>query len=123
MRFWEEVLEASPILIDAAAHDRQLAWTSHLPQAVAYALAKALADRGFGGVSYGTGARDTTRLAGSSPEMWLDIMLQNRDPLMEALSSVESGVATLRHLIETGDRQGLAQYLEIAREFRRGIDR
>ena len=123
MRFWEEVLESDPILIDAAAHDRQLAWTSHLPQAVAYALAKALADRGWGGVSYGTGARDTTRLAGSSPEMWLDIMLQNRDPLMEALSSVESGVATLRHLIETGDRQGLARYLEIAREFRRGIDR
>ncbi|MGH7578946.1 MAG: prephenate dehydrogenase, partial [Gemmatimonadales bacterium] len=53
MRFWEEVLEAHPILIDAAAHDRQLAWTSHLPQAVAYALAKVLADRGLGGVSYG----------------------------------------------------------------------
>ena len=64
MRFWEEVLEAQPILIDAAVHDRQLAWTSHLPQAVAFALAKALADRRLGGVSYGTGARDTTRLAG-----------------------------------------------------------
>ena len=39
------MLEAHPILIGAAAHDRQLAWTSHLPQAVAYALAKVLADR------------------------------------------------------------------------------
>jgi prephenate dehydrogenase len=123
MRFWEEVLEAHPILIDAAAHDRQLAWTSHLPQAVAYALAKALADRRLGGVSYGTGARDTTRLAASGPEMWLDILLQNRDPLVEALSSVESGVAELRHLIEAGDRQGLERYLETAREFRRGLDR
>lgn len=123
MRFWEEVLEAHPILIDAAAHDRQLAWTSHLPQAVAYALAKALADRRLGGVSYGTGARDTTRLAASGPEMWLDILLQNRDPLVEALSSVESGVAELRHLIEAGDRQGLERYLETAREFRRGLER
>jgi prephenate dehydrogenase len=123
MRFWEEVLEAHPILIDAAAHDRQLAWTSHLPQAVAYALAKVLADRRLGGVSYGTGARDTTRLAASSPEMWLDILLQNRDPLVEALSSVESGVAELRRLIEAGDRQGLERYLETAREFRRGLDR
>jgi len=123
MRFWEEILEAHPILIDAAGHDRQLAWTSHLPQAVAYALAKALADRGLGGVSYGSGARDTARLAGSSPEMWLDILLQNGDPLVEALSSLESGVAELRRLIEAGDRQGLERYLEAAREFRRGLDR
>jgi prephenate dehydrogenase len=123
MRFWEETLEAHPILIDAVAHDRQLAWTSHLPQTVSYALAKALADRRLGGVSYGSGARDTTRLAASSPDMWLDILLQNRDPLVEALSSVESGVAELRHLIEAGDRQGLERYLETARSFRRGLDR
>ena len=123
MRFWEDVLEAQPILIDSDAHDRQLAWTSHLPQAVAYALAKALADRRLGGVSYGTGARDSTRLAGSSPDMWLDILLQNRDPLVEALSSVESGLAELRDLIDTGDRQGLEGYLETARQFRRGLDR
>jgi prephenate dehydrogenase len=123
MRFWEEVLEAQPILIAAEAHDRQLAWTSHLPQAVAYALAKALADRQLGGVSYGAGARDTTRLAASSPDLWLDILLQNRDPLVEALSGVESRLGELRRLIETGDRQGLEHYLETAREFRRGLDR
>jgi prephenate dehydrogenase len=123
MRFWEDILEAHPILIDAAAHDRQLAWTSHLPQAVAYALAKALSDRRLGGVTFGTGARDTTRLAASNPEMWLDILTQNRDPIVEALSSVERGVAELRQLIEAGDRQGLERYLETAREFRRGLDR
>jgi prephenate dehydrogenase len=123
MRFWEEVFEAQPILISAEAHDRQLAWTSHLPQAVAYALAKSLADRRLGGVSYGTGARDTTRLAASSPDMWLDILLQNRDSLIEALSSVEGRVGDLRRLIEAGDRTGLEHYLETAREFRRGLDR
>jgi prephenate dehydrogenase len=123
MRFWEEVFEAHPILIAAEAHDRQLAWTSHLPQAVAYALAKSLADRQLGGVSYGSGARDTTRLAASGADMWLDILLQNRDPLVEALSSVETRVGDLRRLIEAGDRQGLEQYLETAREFRRGLDR
>jgi prephenate dehydrogenase len=123
MRFWEEVLEAHPVLIAAEAHDRQLAWTSHLPQAVAYALAKSLADRQLGGVSFGTGARDTTRLAASSPEMWLDILLQNEDPLVEALASVETRLGELRRLIEAGDRQGLERYLETAREFRRGLDR
>ncbi len=123
MRFWEEVLEAQPVLIGALAHDRQLAWTSHLPQAVASALAKSLADRRLGGVSYGTGARDTMRLAASSPDMWLDILLQNAEPLAEALSRVEGGLAELRELVRSGDRQGLERYLEVAREFRRGLDR
>ena len=123
MRFWEDVLEAHPVLIPAEAHDRQLAWTSHLPQAVAYALAKALADRQLGGVSFGTGARDTTRLAASSPDMWLDILLQNGPPLVEALANVEERVRELRRLIMEGDRQGLERYLETAREFRRGLDR
>jgi prephenate dehydrogenase len=123
MRFWQEVLEAEPILIDAAAHDRQLAWTSHLPQAVAYALAKTLADRRLGGVSYGSGARDTTRLAASSTELWLDILLQNREHLADALDSVERAVTDLRELLRAGDRDGLERYLEDARDFRRGLDR
>jgi prephenate dehydrogenase len=123
MRFWEEVLQAQPILIGADAHDRQLAWTSHLPQAVAYALAKSLADRGLGGVSYGTGARDTTRLAASSPDMWIDILVQNGGPLADALSGVEDRLAELRELILRGDRAALEVYLETAREFRRGLDR
>ena len=123
MRFWEEVLEAHPVLIRAEAHDRQLAWTSHLPQAVAYALAKALADRQLGGVSYGSGARDTTRLAASSPDMWLDLLLQNQGPVVEALSSVGNRLGELQRLIAAGDRQGLAEYLETARDFRRGLDR
>ena len=123
MSFWEQVLEAAPILIDAAAHDRQLAWTSHLPQAVASVLAKALADRGLGGVSFGSGARDTTRLAASSPEMWADILLYNRPALDTALEAAAEGLAELRRLLAAGDAQGLRAYLETARSFRQGIER
>jgi prephenate dehydrogenase len=121
--FWERVLGASPVLIDPAAHDRQLAWTSHLPQAVAYALAKALADRALGGVSYGSGARDTTRLAGSSPDMWTDILLYNRAALNEALRSTEDELRALRALLDAGDEDGLRAYLEAARRFREGLER
>ncbi len=121
--FWDQVLHASPVLIDPAAHDRQLAWTSHLPQAVAYALAKTLADRALGGVSYGTGARDTIRLAGSSPDLWADILLYNRRALSEALGSTEHELRELRELLETGDEAGLRAYLEAARNFREGLER
>ena len=123
MSFWEQVLEAQPVLIDAAAHDRQLAWTSHLPQAVASALAKALGDRGLAGVSFGTGARDTMRLAASSPDMWIDILLYNRTAVVEALEATEHSVADLRSLIAAGDAEGLRAYLAAAQRFREGLDR
>jgi prephenate dehydrogenase len=123
MSFWRRVLEASPVLIDAAAHDRQLAWTSHLPQAVASALAKTLADRGLAGVSFGSGARDTTRLAASQPEMWIDILLHNREAVADALASTEAGMAELRRLVAAGDAEGLREYLLAAQRFREGLDR
>jgi prephenate dehydrogenase len=123
MSFWEQVIEAQPVLIDAAAHDRQLAWTSHLPQAVASALAKALADRGLAGVSFGTGARDTTRLAASSPDMWIDILLYNRAAVVEVLEATEHSLADLRSLVAAGDADRLRTYLAAAQRFREGLDR
>jgi cyclohexadieny/prephenate dehydrogenase / 3-phosphoshikimate 1-carboxyvinyltransferase len=121
--FWEGTLEASPVRIDAEAHDRQLAWTSHLPQAVAYALAKSLADRGLGAVSYGSGAKDTTRLAASSPEMWVDILLYNQAAVSEALERTEGEIAELRRLLAGRNVAELRRFLEAARAFRAGIER
>jgi len=123
MSFWERVLEAQPVLIDSVAHDRQLAWTSHLPQAVASALAKVLADRGLAGLSFGTGARDTTRLAASNPEMWIDILLYNRAAVTEAIEAAEAGLAELRTLLAAGDADGLRRYLATAQRFREGLER
>ena len=120
--FWEQTLEASPVLIEAEAHDRQLAWTSHLPQAVAYTLAKALADQGLGGVSFGPGARDTMRLAASNPEMWADILLLNRKAMAPALEQLRATAGELQQLITEGDRAGLVGYFETARALRRGLD-
>jgi prephenate dehydrogenase len=121
--FWKRTLEANPVLIDPESHDRQLAWTSHLPQSVASVLAKVLADQGLAGVSFGSGARDTTRLAGSSPELWADVLLHNREPVGQALERTEQGLAELRRLLEREDGLALRRYLEVAQAFRQGIDR
>jgi prephenate dehydrogenase len=121
--FWEHTLEASPVRIGPEAHDRQLAWTSHLPQAIAYALAKSLADQGLGGVSFGSGAKDATRLAASNPQMWIDILLYNRPAVSEALERTEGRIAELRRLLANDDVPGLRRYLEAARAFRLGIER
>src|SRR3989449_11602123 len=79
--FWSETLGAHPVVIDAAQHDRQLAVTSHLPQAVASLLASFLARAAPPGASFGPGARDTTRVAASDPALWAEIFLMNRDDL------------------------------------------
>jgi prephenate dehydrogenase len=122
-RFWEEVLEASPVSIEAEAHDRQLAWTSHLPQAIAYALAKVLSDQGLAGASFGSGARDTTRLAASSPELWVEVLRYNAAAVGAALERTEEQIAELRRLVSSGDVDALRGYLEAARAFRQGIER
>jgi prephenate dehydrogenase len=121
--FWEHTLEALPIRISAENHDRQLAWTSHLPQAVAYALARSLAEHGLASVSYGSGAKDTTRLAASSPDIWVDILLYNEPAVSEALAQTEARMGELRRLLANGDASGLRAYLSAAQAFRKGIDR
>jgi prephenate dehydrogenase len=121
--FWQHTMEASPIRISAESHDRQLAWTSHLPQAVAYALARSMAEHGLSGVSYGSGAKDTTRLAASNPEMWIDILLYNEPAVSEALEQTEGHLAELRRLLAARDAAGLHQFLSTAQSFRQGIDR
>jgi prephenate dehydrogenase len=121
--FWERTLEASPVRIDAENHDRQLAWTSHLPQAVAAALSRCLAHQNQPGVSYGSGARDTTRLAASNPDMWTDILLHNAAAVAAALERTESQLSELRQLLARGDAAGVRSYLSEAQAFRGGMDR
>jgi prephenate dehydrogenase len=70
-------------LISAEDHDRRIAWLSHLPQLLATGLALTLKDAGVNRSDLGTGGRDMTRLAGSDPEMWLDIVASNVDMLDE----------------------------------------
>lgn len=121
--FWREVLEAHPVLIGAAEHDRQLAWTSHLPQGIASALAHVLGAAGLAGLSYGPGARDTTRLAASDPDLWTEILLMNAGPVAAALDAAAADVATLRRLVAAGDPVALREFLAAAADFRRSLDR
>jgi prephenate dehydrogenase len=100
---WES-LGALPETIDADEHDRRLAWTSHLPQAAATALALALQQHGVVRAELGPGGRDTTRLAASSAEMWSDVVLANADALLPALAGLGAAVTALEAAIRAGDR-------------------
>lgn len=120
--FWETVFGASVVFIDPEEHDHRLAWTSHLPQAVASALAVAMARGGPRGATWGAGALDTTRLAQSSVEMWSAVLRQNRAPVLEALGRTEEAMAELREALERDDPKALKRWLREGARFRRGLD-
>ncbi|HVH68713.1 MAG TPA: prephenate dehydrogenase/arogenate dehydrogenase family protein [Gemmatimonadales bacterium] len=120
--FWEGTMGAHPVLIDAAAHDRQLATTSHVPQVVGSLLASFLARAAPPGAALGPGARDTTRLAGSEPALWTEILLLNRDELLPALRSLEGSLGEVERALETGDAAALSAWLARAADWRRRVD-
>jgi prephenate dehydrogenase len=120
MSFWQR-LGTSPMVVDAAWHDQLVAWTSHLPQAVSTVLAVTLASDAPIDGTFGSGALDTTRLAASSVEMWRDLMMLNRQQLLEALESYDRHSALLRTALEEGDAEAIAAWLEKGAAFRRNL--
>lgn len=104
------IVGGRPQVMGAAEHDRRLAWASHLPQAASSALARALAESGIDRSMLGPGGRDATRLAGSSPEMWADILIDNADEVGPALDALASELKTLRNAVGRGERDALVHF-------------
>lgn len=91
---------AKPIWCDAETHDWAVSVVSHLPQIVATALARVVADEtdetGLPLTLAGRGLQDTLRLAGSPYGMWRDIILTNRDNIEHALDRLAQAIDHLR---------------------------
>jgi prephenate dehydrogenase len=114
---------AEVILMPAALHDETMAAVSHLPHVAAYALARVLGDLSAE-VTAGalalptTSLRDTTRIAASSPAMWGDIFLENREALLPLVARLEDAVGLLRTAISAGDAATVEAFLEAGRTTR-----
>lgn len=120
--FWETVLGANPVTLDAGRHDAQLAATSHVPQVVASLLAHFLAQHAPPGAALGPGALDTTRLAASDPALWTEILLMNRDAVLPALRALEEPLGAVERALEAGDGPALTAWLTRAADWRRRVD-
>ncbi len=119
--FWEDVLGAETVVLEAARHDAQLAATSHVPQIVASLLGEFLARHAPAGSTFGAGAADTTRLAASEPVLWTEILLLNRDEILPALRALEESLGTVERALEVGDATALTAWLTRAANWRRRI--
>lgn len=100
--------------IDPAAHDRRMAFASHLPQVTASALAAAMDAAGVAPGDLGPGGRDTTRLAGSDPDLWSDIVLDNCDELRPAVAALIERLRALQRGMDSADRRAVRTWLAAA---------
>lgn len=107
---WHE-LRAGTEIMDAAAHDEQMAWRSHLPHLLSSALAMTLRDAGIRRSALGPGGRDMTRLAGGSPAMWTAIVEDNRVPIVDAIMACEAQLERLREALVAGDATATRRFL------------
>jgi prephenate dehydrogenase len=115
--FWQGV-GCRTSWMSAAAHDELVARISHLPHIIAASAAniclKNPADGNFGG----GGLRDTTRVAGGSPEMWAEILMENHAALLDPLRETITDLSNILALLESGDRSAAREWLAAAKQLR-----
>ena len=117
-QFWEAI-GVKTVAMEPDAHDRILAVVSHLPHLVAYALvntALELQSKSGDLLSYSAGGfRDFTRVASSSPEMWRDICMANRENLLAVIEAYEKILDRFKRLLVEGHAEGLRREFERAK--------
>ena len=110
------------VCMDAASHDDFLASVSHLPHLAAFALVNAVrsqADDERDPFRFAAGGfRDFTRIASSSPEMWRDIALSNKDALIEKIDALQSELASMKVALSEEDGERLLKAFAAAKEAR-----
>jgi len=91
-------------------HDAVFASVSHLPHVLAFALVDDIAAKPHAETLFqyaASGFRDFTRIAASSPEMWRDITLANRDALLTEVDAYLVQLQGIRAMIADSDGAGL----------------
>ncbi len=98
-------------------HDREVAWTSHLPHVLAFAFSGAFRDAPESAKRLiGAGFRDFTRIARSDPSLWAGILLANADALADPLERSAAALRELAEALRSADGAKLETILAKARE-------
>ena len=107
-------------------HDRVLAITSHLPHLIAYTIVGTVADLEDEArtevFKYAAGGfTDFTRIAASDPTMWRDVLIGNREAVLEMLGRFTEDMVALQRAIRWGDGKVLFDLFQRTRAIRRGV--
>lgn len=113
---WQAV-GAQTCCLSAEEHDAVFAAVSHLPHLLAYSYMHQVATAADSAKWLdfaGSGFRDFTRIAASSPTVWADITLANRDSLLALLSAQQQELADLQQWLRDGNRAALLDFFRVA---------
>lgn len=119
-RVWE-ICGMRISVMDPQTHDEVLAAVSHLPHVLSFALVHELAARPNAPQLFDLAAggfRDFTRIAGSSPEMWRDICVSNRDVILDEMKRYRDELSRIEALLRAADGEGLEELFASARDAR-----
>ncbi|MFC7335923.1 prephenate dehydrogenase [Haloferula chungangensis] len=112
--FWNG-LDCRICWTDSASHDELVARISHFPHVIAAAAALVSlgdpSDARFGG----GGLRDTTRVAGGDPEMWAEILMENRHAVSHSVEQAMSVLGEIQSSLKQGDHESIKLWLEKAK--------
>jgi len=128
LRQLEDLIEkigARVHIISAAEHDHCTAYLSHLPHLLSSALVNLSQQQNFKGEFFelsGSGYRDMTRIAGSSAELWQDIILSNRDNLAELIGNYINELKELKKDLENNDQNKIYKFLAKAAEIKNNTE-
>jgi prephenate dehydrogenase len=113
---------AIPKTMDPIAHDRLMAYLSHLPQLTVSALMKVVGERaGEEGLEFaGGGLRDTTRLASSPGNTWRDVTATNVEPVSQAIDELVVALQRLKADLVIGNE--LQRVFDSAGMWKRVLD-
>ena len=120
VQLWEE-LGCDVHRMSAESHDAAFAAVSHLPHLIAFALMQSITSQAQGKeflALAGPGFRDFTRIAASDPKMWRDILLANRQELLEQCGIFRRSLQAMELMIETGNGDGLEGLIDKASQTR-----
>lgn len=109
-------------IMPADEHDQVFAATSHLPHLLAFTMMNHLNHSAVDLKNLlrfaGSGLRDFTRIAGSSPEMWRDICLANREVLLRQIEGYQNELSALQEMLRNNEGEALKKAFSQARGVR-----
>ncbi len=109
--------------MSAEAHDRHLAYISHLSHISSYVLSNTVLQKEKDGEVIldlaGSGFESTVRLAKSSPAMWSSIFHENKSQVLDSIRAYQKELDDLKRMIENEEVQQVSEYLEEGRKIRK----
>ncbi len=117
--FWH-LLKGKVIIMDAQQHDEIFSTVSHLPHALAMIFMNMIFQKSNKDqlMSFAaSGFRDFTRIAASSPEMWKDIFIENRDACIKDLAEFKKQIGLFEKILNDEDQ--LENFIESASQLRK----